>query len=163
MGSMKGRIMNRHAEAVSTLTLLSLLITGCCQPGVPCQNGGGSFGPSEGEVIGVGVAVVAAGGLTVAAVVVSDKHRHNLKGCASQGPNGLQLENNSDKMTYSLAGVTADVKAGHIVRVHGKKEKKHKDNPGNQEFLVEKVTKDYGPCKNLTASSATTQATTTVN
>jgi hypothetical protein len=109
-------------------------------------------------VIGIiaGTGFVIAAGTTLAV----DHAHHTLKGCVSTGLNGLQLEKDSNKRTYTLAGKTADVRAGDIVRLHGTRVKKHKDNPGNPEFLVEKVTKDYGPCKVLTASATTTPTST---
>ena len=156
--------MIRCADVASTVALGSLLLfatealTGCCQQGQPCQNSG-SIGPSSGEVAGViaGIAGVA-GGITIGTVVAVNHAHHTVKGCVSTGPNGLQLES-SDKKTYSLVGKTADVKPGDLVKMHGKKEKKHKGNTGNQDFLVEKVTKDYGPCKVLTAATATPSTT----
>lgn len=148
--------MNRHAEAVSSFALLSALLgateflTGCCQQGVPRNTG--TFGPSEGEIIGVGIGAVSA--LAVGAAVEINHSHHNLKGCTTSGPNGPQLANDSDKKTYSLAGVTADIKAGEKVKSHGKKQKKHKGNPGSPEFLVDKVTKDLGPCQLAAAPAA---------
>jgi hypothetical protein len=155
--------MIRRADVASTLALGSLMLfatealTGCCQQGQPCQNSG-SIGPSTGEVVGaiVGVAGVA----TVGTVLAVNHHgNHNLRGCVSTGPSGLQLETASDKKTYSLVGKTADVKPGDLVKMHGTKEKRHKGNTGNQDFLVEKVTKDYGPCKVMTAAAVTPSTT----
>jgi hypothetical protein len=166
---MKGRFMNRRTEATSTLALFSLLLfsaealTGCCTTGQPCQSSG-SLGPSNGEVIGI---IAGTGVAITAGTVVAVNHAHHtLKGCASTGPDGLELETDSDKKTYSLVGITTGIQAGEVVKLHGNKVKKHKDNPGHQEFLVQKVTKDYGPCKVLTAAQtppATPQATATRN
>ena len=159
--------MNRHAEVVSSFALLSVLLgatgflTGCCQPGYPCQNTGPiSLGPSKGEVIGLGVGVLAVSALAVGTAVEVNHAKHNLKGCVTSGPNGPQLANDSDKKTYSLVGKSADLKAGEKVKLNGDKQKKHKGNPGNQEFLVKKVTKDLGPCQ-LAATPATDSTTGT--
>jgi hypothetical protein len=49
-----------------------------------------------------------------------------------------------------LMGDTADIKAGDRIRVKGKKKKK--DSPAGGKFLVEKLAKNYGPCKALPAT-----------
>jgi hypothetical protein len=147
---MKGMTMSRHAEAFSALTLLSVLLGGCCQGGQPCQ----SIGPSTGEIVGIAVGIGAAGAIGVGTAVAVHNDHHNLKGCVSTGPDGLQLTKESDKKTYSLVGVTADIKPGEKVRLHGTKQKKQKGSPGNPQFLVDKVTKNLGPCEAVARSVA---------
>ena len=73
-------------------------------------------------------------------------HSHSLKGCAVSGPNGLELQTESDQQTFQLLGVTADVKAGDRVKVIGKIKKNGKADTSNRSFLVEKLAKDYGAC-----------------
>ena len=149
--------MNRRVEVASTLVLLSALLgasellTGCCQPGYPCQSSG-SLGPSTGEIVGIGVGIV--GAVAVGTVVAVNHSHHNLKGCVSSGPNGLQLSNDSDKKIYSLVGASPDVKAGERVKLHGTKQKKQKGNASNQQFLVDSVTKDLGPCEAVAGAAA---------
>jgi hypothetical protein len=151
--------MNRRVEVVSTLALLSVLLgaseflTGCCQQGAPCQNSG-SIGPSTGEIVGIGVGIAAAGAVAVGTIVAVNHSHHNLKGCVSSGPNGLQLANDSDKKTYALVGASPDVKAGERVKLHGTKQKKQKGNASNQQFLVDSVTKDLGPCEAVAGAAA---------
>jgi hypothetical protein len=53
------------------------------------------------------------------------------------------------------AGDAADIKPGEKVKLHGTKQKKQKGTPGNQQFLVERVTKNFGRCE--ASTSATTQ------
>jgi hypothetical protein len=95
------------------------------------------------------VAVVA--GVVIGTVVLVEVHKghHRVKGCVSTGPNGLQIRtiNDMDSKTYTLEGVTQDVKVGDLVQVHGSKVKKVKNSIGDQTFMVEKLSKDYGPCK----------------
>jgi hypothetical protein len=43
-----------------------------------------------------------------------------------------------------LIGDIANIKTGDRIRISGKKNKK--DASGKRDFLVEKLTKDYGPC-----------------
>jgi hypothetical protein len=160
--------MNRRVEAASTVSLLSVLLgtttflAGCCQPGYPCQNSTGSIGPSKTEVVLAAVGIGVGGAVVATAVYEVNHSHHNVKGCVSTGPNGLELANDWDKKTYALVGESANLKAGEKVRLHGKKEKKLKGDPGNQRFLVEKVTKDLGPCQ-VAVAYTTTQGTPAMN
>jgi hypothetical protein len=119
-------------------------------PPVSCKR----IGPSNAEVIGVAVgigAVIVVG--TVVLVHVSHSH-HQIKGCVFSGPNGLEVQNESDKKTYFLTGAPVNVKVGDIVKVIGTREKKQKDSAGNEDFVVTRMNKDYGPCKAAVASGA---------
>jgi hypothetical protein len=144
----KGMTMNRHMKAASTLALLSLFLSGCCDPGYPCENtGSGSLGPTTGEIVGISVGVAAVSALVVVASVEAGRNRHILKGCVVTGPDGLQLTRDSDKKVFSLVSAPADLQPGEKVKLHGTKQKKQKGSPGNQQFVVERVTKDYGRCE----------------
>ncbi len=91
----------------------------------------------------VGIAAIGAGiGI---GIFYAFHHGHSLDGCALSGPNGFELQNRGDQQTYALIGEVAGVKPGDRVRVSGKKDKKKSGGP--QQFLVEKLTKDYGACK----------------
>lgn len=140
----------RGIRQTVVLSFLCAALTGCCQPNDPsCRNV--SFGPSGAEVAGVAIgagAVVA----TVIAVEVHHAH-HTLNGCVSNGPEGMQLHDGSGTKTYVLSGNTANITAGNKVRLHGTKSKQAGHSTGNPTFLVERESKDYGPCK-LTAYSA---------
>ncbi len=153
--------MNRQTKAASTLTLLSALLSGCCQPGTPCENTPSpSLGPSTGEIVGISVGIAAAGSLAVVGAVAVNHDRHTLKGCVDHGQDGLQLTlSDSDKKAYTLVGLTADIKPGEKVKLHGTKQKKRKGSPGNQQFLVDRVAKDLGPC-DAVAESATMPGST---
>ena len=97
---------------------------------------------TQADWIGVGIAAIGAGiGIGVFYAV---HHGHSINGCASSGPNGLELQNRGDRQTYALIGQVADIKPGDRVRVSGKKEKK---DGAPQQFLVEKLNRDFGPCK----------------
>jgi hypothetical protein len=98
---------------------------------------------TQADWIGVGVAGIGAGiGIGVFYAI---HHGHSINGCALSGPDGLELQNRGDQQTYALIGEVAGIKPGDRVRVSGKKEKKKAGAP--QQFLVEKLSKDFGSCK----------------
>ena len=99
---------------------------------------------SRGEVAGVAVGIAAAGAGIGVGIYFVVRHNRSLTGCASSGPNGLQLQSEGDHQSYALIGDIATVKPGDRVRVSGKKKKAA---GGAQPFLVEKVSKDFGACK----------------
>jgi hypothetical protein len=101
-------------------------------------------------LVAVAIAVVGAGIGVV--IYYSIHHSHAIKGCAVAGPDGLELQNEGDQQTFRLLGITADVKAGDRVKVVGKKKKNGKNDTSNRTFLVEKLGKDYGPCKVMRAT-----------
>ena len=110
----------------------------------------GIAGASNGKTAGVLIALVGAGVLIGVGVYFAVRHAHSLKGCASSGPGGMQLLNEGDKQTYSLAGDVDEIKAGNRVRVSGNKKK----STGNsRQFVATKLSKDYGPCKALPSTS----------
>jgi hypothetical protein len=89
-----------------------------------------------------------AGGIVVGAVILVEvnKSHHTVKGCVTAGPGGLVVRNESDNENYALVGVTTNTKVGDRVRLHGAKDKKAKGSAGDRTFVVEKMTRDYGPC-----------------
>jgi len=126
--------------------------TGCAN-GV--QNTKISLGPSGADlaaaVVGVGAVVVG----TVVIIKVHNSH-HTVKGCVFSDPNGLQVQSEGDLKTYALTGETSNIRVGDLVRFHGTKLKKVKSSPGNRIFVVEKVTRDYGPCRLAPGHTANT-------
>ncbi|MGB6686252.1 MAG: hypothetical protein WBE76_00250 [Terracidiphilus sp.] len=139
--------MNRRNGIITLGALSTLLLCGSNAP-VACNE---QIGPSSGEVIGAAVGIAAV--IAVGTVVLVDVHQshHTIKGCVTSGPNGLEVLNDKDKKTYTLTGVTANVKVGDVIQVHGSKEKK--DSAGNRDFVVEKLGRDYGQCKVESASA----------
>jgi hypothetical protein len=137
--------MNPHTKAASALALFSVFVSGCCQAGSPCKSF--QIGPNTDEIVGISVGAVAGTALVVGTVVAVNHDRHILKGCVSPGPDGLQLTRDSDKKVFSLVGAPADIKPGEKVKLHGTKQKKQKGSPGNEEFVVERATKNYGRCE----------------
>jgi len=104
----------------------------------------GIAGASDGKTAGVIIALVGVGVLIGVGVYFALHHGHSLKGCASSGPGGIQLLNESDQQTYALAGDVDGIKAGDRVRVSGNKKK---TTGGDRQFVATKLSKDYGPCK----------------
>ena len=141
--------------AVLMICLTAYLLCGASAPQTCQTQQPVNIGPSGGEVLGalIGtVAVIAVG--TVVLVEVHNSH-HTVKGCVSAGPNGMEVTTDGEKpKTFMLEGNVASVKAGDMVRFHGDKVKKTKDSSGDQTFTVQKINKDYGPCKIATTSTA---------
>jgi hypothetical protein len=110
---------------------------------------GGIPGATPGRVAVIGVGLGAAGAL-IGVGVYTVKHNHSVTGCARSGADGMTLTTESDKQTYALMGEVAGIKPGDRVRVSGKKGKEK--SSGTREFLVEKVSKDVGPCEVASSS-----------
>ncbi len=110
-----------------------------------CENPPFNIGPTKGQVVGVilGAAGVI-GGTTAVLIEVHHKH-HTVKGCVSSGANGLQVE--SDDKTYLLTGNTLNIKTDSLLKLHGTKLRKPKHSAAAPTFEVEKISKDYGPCR----------------
>jgi hypothetical protein len=102
-------------------------------------------GVTKSDAVWIGVAVAAIGAGIGIGIYYAFHHGHSLNGCAVSGSDGLQLHNKGDGQTYALVGEVAGIKPGDQVRVSGKKAGK-KGAPA-QQFVVEKLTRDYGACK----------------
>lgn len=96
-----------------------------------------------GRDIVLGVVGVAAA-LVVTAILAVHYMPKTAKGCVASGPNGLQLADNSDKLTYELTGDISSLKAGELVKVKGKKT--HGKHGASSTFTVAKVSRDFGAC-----------------
>jgi hypothetical protein len=143
--------MNRRAGILCLTGLSAFLLCGSTAPATCKEN----IGPSNGEVYGIAAGVAA--GLTIGIIVLVEVHKshHQIKGCVSTGPTGLEVENESDHKIYTLTGASTSLKAGDIVKVKGNKEKQPKGVTANHLFQVEKMSRDYGPCKVPAAAPAT--------
>jgi hypothetical protein len=112
--------------------------------------------PTGGQVAWIGVAIGAAGAAIGIGIYYAVRHNRSVTGCAVSGPNGttangMTLTSESDKQTYALTGDVAGIKPGDRVRVSGKKSKQK--FAGVQQFLVEKVSRDFGACRGASESS----------
>ncbi|MGA2217702.1 MAG: hypothetical protein ABSG51_06430 [Terracidiphilus sp.] len=101
--------------------------------------------PTKSDVVWIGVAIGAIGAGIGIGIYYGFHHGHSLKGCAVSGASGLELKNKGDDQTYTLVGAVSTIKPGERVRVSGKKAKKSA-GPAPQ-FVVEQMSKDYGPCR----------------
>ena len=139
--------MYRRTGIVSMIAVSLFLFCGQTAP-VTCNASQERIGPSNGEIIGIGVAAAAV--ITIGTVVLVHTHNshHTIKGCVVSGPAGIQIQSGSgaDMKTYTLAG-DPNIKVGDMVKVHGNKVKKVKNSADDQTFTVEELNKDYGPCK----------------
>lgn len=75
-------------------------------------------------------------------------HSASIKGSVASGPNGLEIRNEGDQLTYQLAGLTSAAKSGDVVRVKGKK-KSAKGSAGPT-FEIKTLARDYGACSAAT-------------
>ena len=100
--------------------------------------------PTKSDVVWIGVAVGAIGAGIGLGIYFAVHHNASLTGCAASGANSLELQNNGDQQTYALVGAVSLIKPGERVRISGKRVKK---SPGpTPQFLVEHLSKDFGPC-----------------
>jgi hypothetical protein len=104
---------------------------------------------SNGEIVGAVVGIAAAGAVIGVGTYYLVR-KASITGCAVSNQNDIELRNEGDQQTYTLLGDTTDIKAGERIRVRGKKKKK--ESSAGRKFLVEKLVKNYGPCKALPAT-----------
>jgi hypothetical protein len=100
--------------------------------------------PTRSDVAWIGVGIAAIGAGIGIGIYYAVHHSHSLTGCAVSGASGLELQSPGDQQTYALVGEIAGIKSGERIRVSGKKEKKSAG--GAQQFIVEKLNRDYGSC-----------------
>jgi len=94
-------------------------------------------------------------GTTVGVTYAVKHHRHTLQGCVFSDATGFKLRT-SDAKVYTLKGDAASIKVGNSGKFHGSKEKRAKgDSTGDQVFVVQKLSKDFGPCPVNVATSPT--------
>ena len=150
-----------RTERMIAIALASLV---CCVSVGPtaCTNGlndkNFSFGPTRGQITAAAVGISAAAAVTVVVIVEVHRSHHTVKGCVSSGANGFQVQTQDDMKTYALTGNTAGINAGDLVRLHGTKLKQVKGSAGDRTFTVERISRDYGPCKLSSAPPAASMA-----
>ena len=149
--------MIRRGGVISAVALSSFLLCGATAPTSCTPAPSGNIGPSKGEVVGAAVGIVAVLVVGTVVIVEVNKSHHRLKGCVTAGPNGLELHDARNQKVYALTGITANVKVGDVIQVHGSKQKGQKDSTGAQDFKVEKMSRDFGPCQaSLAAAPSST-------
>ncbi len=137
-----------HRKILAKVTICALLmtttVTATAQSSTPIG------GVTKADAVWIGVAVAAIGAGVGVGVYYAFHHGHSLNGCVVSSAGGLELRNRGDQQTYALVGEIGGITAGDRVRVSGKKEQKNSGGP--QQFLVEKLSRDYGVCKVETAT-----------
>ena len=99
-----------------------------------------------GNGVAIGIGAIAGGGAALGILLAVNHDRHLLQGCVSTGSDGPQLQT-SDAKIYALRGDPAVIKVGDRVKFHGNRMRKARGDKGNQVFKVDKIKKDYGPCR----------------
>src|ERR1039458_5581913 len=129
------------------ITAVAVLVALACSGATSCSR-------TQVALSSVGIAAVVVG--TTVGITYAIKHNHHtLQGCVFSDANGLKLRT-SDAKVYTLKGDAASIKVGDSVKFNGSKVKKTKgDSTGDQVFLVQKLSKDYGPCPANVATSPT--------
>jgi hypothetical protein len=130
--------MNAGRNKILAKTVVcALLVTAATKPAVASI-------PTNADVAWIGIAIGVIGAGIGVGIYYAVHHNHRLTGCAASMPNGLELENLGDQQRYSLVGAISAIKPGDRIRVSGKKVKKS-SGPIPQ-FIVEQLSKDFGPC-----------------
>lgn len=131
-------------SSISLLAPLSFLLITPFVNAQSAPNWKLDIGPSGAQVAGAAIGAAAVIGVTVFTIYHFSHRGHSLRGCVASSPGGLQLINEGDQQPYDLTGATATIKPGDRVRVKGKK---IKSDPNHRQFVVEKLSKDYGACR----------------
>jgi hypothetical protein len=129
---------------LAVAAVCTLLVTAATEPAAANSI------PTQTDVVWIGVGVAAIGAGIGIGVFYALHHQPSLIGCAVSGANGLELQNKGDQQTYSLVGAIGTIKPGERICISGKKVKKTAGRA--PQFLVEHLSKDFGPCA---AQSAT--------
>jgi len=123
------------------VTILAVCISLASPIPLECEPSS-QIGASKGELIGGTVGIGAAIAGTVVAVVIIHNH-HFLRGCVSNGADGIELTTDGAKI-YRLEGNSSVARPGDRVKLHGSKRKSEKGGPAA--FTVAGLVADYGPC-----------------
>ncbi|MGH9355742.1 MAG: hypothetical protein ACRD10_06395 [Terriglobia bacterium] len=132
--------------AVTARTGVAQVYGGGMGGGVPGQPQGGVYTPPKGgykSSTGIAIGAAAAAGVGLAYFVM--RSRGSLTGCVENASSGSQSIKSSGGKEYSVIdpnGVT--LAPGDRVSLKGKKSKTASGADG---FTVNKLVKDYGPCK----------------
>lgn len=132
--------------AVAARASVAQIYGGGMGGGVTGQPGGGVYTPPKGgykSSTGIAIGAAAAAGVGVAYLVM--RSRRSLTGCVENASSGNQLIRSKDQKEYAVIdtnGVT--LTPGDRVSLKGKKSKTASGADG---FAVNKLVKDYGPCK----------------
>jgi hypothetical protein len=104
----------------------------------------GQIGPSTSTIVGAVVGVVAAV-VVVAIVAIHYSKKRTITGCVKPAQNGMIVNDEKDKLAYTLSGNAAGVKAGERMTLQGKKIKPNAGNPLGWE--ITKIRTNHGVCQ----------------
>src|ERR1700676_2097491 len=124
-------------KILAKAAVCALLVTAATKPEVANSL------PTQADVAWISIAIGAIGAGIGIGIYYAIHHNHSLTGCAVSGVNGLELESN-DQQRYSLVGAVYAINPGERIRVSGNRVKK--TGGPTPQFLVEQLSKDYGPC-----------------
>jgi len=102
------------------------------------------IGASNGTIVGAIVGIVA-GVAVIAIVAIHYSKKRTITGCVKSEQKGMIVNDEKDKLVYTLSGDTADVKQGERMTLQGKKIKPNAGNPLGWE--ITKIRTDYGVCQ----------------
>jgi hypothetical protein len=149
--------MQRRNGIIAFAALSSFLLCAASSPSGCTNSSSNNNIPGTSITTGQATAIVVGSGAAIAVgtIVLVEVHKshHTVKGCVTAGPDGLQVHNQGNQKIYALTGLTADVKVGDIVKLNGNKEKNQKDAAGDEDFMIRKIGRDYGPCQAALAAS----------
>jgi hypothetical protein len=129
----------RLRKLFTSFTICALLWTAQAKPAMANSL------PTKSDEVWIVVGVVAIGAAIGIGVYLAVRpHSRSVVGCASSGPNGLQLVSESDQQSYLLVGEVSSIQSPERIRVIGKKQKTREDRP--RQLIVEKLANDYGAC-----------------
>jgi len=94
----------------------------------------------RGKAIGAGLGAAAGG---AGLLYLTMRHRGMVTGCVQSANDQLRLVDDKKKQSYTLQLDGADVKAGELVELRGKKTK---DGSGEPSFQAQKLVKNLGGC-----------------
>jgi hypothetical protein len=102
------------------------------------------IGASNGTIVGAIVGIVA-GLVVIAIVAIHYSKKRTITGCVKAGQNGMIMNDEKDKLIYTLSGDMAGVKPGERMTLGGKKIKPNRGESLGWE--VAKIRTDYGVCQ----------------
>jgi hypothetical protein len=135
--------MTLTLKCLSAVLIIALSFV-LCVPAEAQSSSGTIGGVGTGTIAGVIVGVVA-GVAVIAIVAIYYSKKRTITGCVKPAQNGFIVNDEKDKLVYTLSGDTAGVKQGERMTLQGKK---IKPNAGNTlGWEITKIRTDYGVCQ----------------
>ncbi len=135
--------MNLALKCLSAVLIIALSFV-LCVPAEAQSSSGTIGGVGTGTIVGVTVGVVV-GVAVIAIVAIHYSKKRTITGCVKPAQNGFIVNDEKDKLAYTLFGETAGVKQGERMTLQGKRIKPNAGNPLGWE--ITKVRTDYGVCQ----------------